>query len=138
MSDAYPHRTVTRSIDHEESESFLVLCEELRANLGRGASNKGPPSARACPTFYKIVAPTMRPSTPDAHHAVRKSGFRRDTTCARGPGHLHCRRARRNGADPQRDRAGTANAVIICAGGILPNAFLKSVGIEVETRYGTA
>ena len=29
-------------------------------------------------------------------------------------------------------------AVIICAGGILPTGFLKSIGIEVETKYGTA
>ena len=29
------------------------------------------------------------------------------------------------------------NAIIVCAGGILPTAFLKSVGIEVETKYGT-
>jgi thioredoxin reductase (NADPH) len=29
-------------------------------------------------------------------------------------------------------------AVIVCAGGILPTAFLKEVGIEVETKYGTA
>jgi thioredoxin reductase (NADPH) len=28
------------------------------------------------------------------------------------------------------------DAVIVCAGGILPTAFLKSVGIEVETKYG--
>ncbi len=30
------------------------------------------------------------------------------------------------------------NGVIICAGGILPTGFLKEVGIEVETKYGTA
>ncbi|CCE09841.1 4Fe-4S ferredoxin, iron-sulfur binding protein [Bradyrhizobium sp. STM 3843] len=30
------------------------------------------------------------------------------------------------------------NAVIVCVGGILPTAFLKSMGIEVETKYGTA
>jgi thioredoxin reductase (NADPH) len=30
------------------------------------------------------------------------------------------------------------DAVIVCAGGILPTAFLKSAGIEVETKYGTA
>lgn len=30
------------------------------------------------------------------------------------------------------------DAVIVCAGGILPTAFLKSVGIEVETKFGTA
>jgi len=30
------------------------------------------------------------------------------------------------------------DAVIICAGGILPTPFLKSIGIEVETKYGTA
>jgi len=30
------------------------------------------------------------------------------------------------------------DAVIICAGGILPTGFLKDVGIEVETKYGTA
>lgn len=30
------------------------------------------------------------------------------------------------------------NAVIVCAGGILPTGFLKEVGIEVETKYGTA
>jgi thioredoxin reductase len=30
------------------------------------------------------------------------------------------------------------NAVIGCLGGILPTPFLKSMGIEVETKYGTA
>jgi thioredoxin reductase/NAD-dependent dihydropyrimidine dehydrogenase PreA subunit len=30
------------------------------------------------------------------------------------------------------------DAVIVCAGGILPTAFLRSVGIDVETKYGTA
>jgi thioredoxin reductase/NAD-dependent dihydropyrimidine dehydrogenase PreA subunit len=30
------------------------------------------------------------------------------------------------------------DAVIVSAGGILPNDFLKSIGIEVETKYGTA
>ncbi|MGB5560178.1 MAG: NAD(P)-binding domain-containing protein [Paracoccaceae bacterium] len=30
------------------------------------------------------------------------------------------------------------DAVIICAGGILPTGFLKSVGINVETKYGQA
>jgi thioredoxin reductase (NADPH) len=29
------------------------------------------------------------------------------------------------------------DAVIICAGGILPTAFLKGIGIEVETKRGT-
>ena len=29
------------------------------------------------------------------------------------------------------------DAVIVCAGGILPTAFLKSIGIEVQTKYGT-
>ena len=29
-------------------------------------------------------------------------------------------------------------AVIISAGGILPTGFLKDVGIEVETKFGTA
>jgi hypothetical protein len=28
--------------------------------------------------------------------------------------------------------------VIVCAGGILPTAFLKSIGIDTETKYGTA
>ncbi len=30
------------------------------------------------------------------------------------------------------------DAVIVCVGGILPTAFLASIGIEVETKYGTA
>ena len=30
------------------------------------------------------------------------------------------------------------DAVIVCAGGILPTPFLKSIGIEVDTKYGTA
>ena len=30
------------------------------------------------------------------------------------------------------------NAVIICAGGILPTAFLTGIGIDVETKHGTA
>lgn len=29
------------------------------------------------------------------------------------------------------------DAVIVCAGGILPTDFLKGIGIEVETKYGT-
>jgi thioredoxin reductase/ferredoxin len=29
------------------------------------------------------------------------------------------------------------DTVIVCAGGILPTAFLQSIGIEVETKYGT-
>jgi len=32
----------------------------------------------------------------------------------------------------------TNDAVIISAGGILPTAFLKSIGIEVQTKFGTA
>ena len=30
------------------------------------------------------------------------------------------------------------DAVIICVGGILPSAFLKDTGVDVETKYGTA
>ena len=30
------------------------------------------------------------------------------------------------------------NTVIVCAGGILPTGFLKEIGIEVHTKYGTA
>jgi thioredoxin reductase/Pyruvate/2-oxoacid:ferredoxin oxidoreductase delta subunit len=30
------------------------------------------------------------------------------------------------------------DAVIVCAGGILPTGFLKSIGVEVETKYGSA
>ncbi len=30
------------------------------------------------------------------------------------------------------------NAVIVCAGGILPTPFLKEIGVHVETKHGTA
>lgn len=30
------------------------------------------------------------------------------------------------------------DAIIVCAGGILPTPFLKEIGIEVDTKYGTA
>ena len=30
------------------------------------------------------------------------------------------------------------DAVIVCAGGILPTDFLRDIGIAVETKYGTA
>lgn len=30
------------------------------------------------------------------------------------------------------------NAVIVCAGGILPTKFLQDIGIDVETKFGTA
>jgi thioredoxin reductase len=30
------------------------------------------------------------------------------------------------------------DAVIVCAGGILPTPFLKSMGVAIETKYGTA
>ncbi len=30
------------------------------------------------------------------------------------------------------------DTVIVCAGGILPTDFLKSIGIEIETKYGTS
>lgn len=29
-------------------------------------------------------------------------------------------------------------SVIVNAGGVLPNDFLRKVGIEIETKYGTA
>ena len=29
------------------------------------------------------------------------------------------------------------DAIIVCAGGVLPTGLLKSVGIEIETKYGT-
>ena len=35
-------------------------------------------------------------------------------------------------------RAIANDAVIVSAGGVLPNDFLRSIGIEVETKYGTA
>ena len=37
------------------------------------------------------------------------------------------------------DRRGTLanDDVIICAGGVLPSAFLRQIGIDVEVRYGT-
>lgn len=41
--------------------------------------------------------------------------------------------------DTQKGKGKLPNdAVIICAGGILPTGFLKEIGIEVETKYGTA
>ena len=30
------------------------------------------------------------------------------------------------------------DAVIVSAGGILPNDFLRAIGIQVETKFGTA
>ncbi len=30
------------------------------------------------------------------------------------------------------------DAVIVCAGGVLPTGFLQDMGIEIETKYGTA
>ena len=30
------------------------------------------------------------------------------------------------------------DAVIICAGGVLPTPLLKKIGIDVDTKYGTA
>ena len=29
------------------------------------------------------------------------------------------------------------HAVIVCAGGVLPTPFLKEIGIQVDTKYGT-
>lgn len=37
-----------------------------------------------------------------------------------------------------RHRSIANDAIIVCAGGILPTGFLKSIGIEIETKYGTA
>ncbi|MEQ1719162.1 MAG: NAD(P)-binding domain-containing protein [Hyphomicrobium sp.] len=31
-----------------------------------------------------------------------------------------------------------ADAVIICAGGVLPSGFLRTIGIDIETKYGTS
>ncbi len=33
---------------------------------------------------------------------------------------------------------GRNDAVVVCAGGILPTGFLKTIGIQVETKHGTA
>ncbi|MEO8342466.1 MAG: hypothetical protein ABI536_01500 [Gallionella sp.] len=40
------------------------------------------------------------------------------------------------------DQKGTAielpnDAVIVCAGGILPTPLLKEIGIQIDTRHGT-
>jgi thioredoxin reductase len=37
-----------------------------------------------------------------------------------------------------RSRRLANDGVIVCAGGILPTDFLKSIGIRIETKYGTA
>ena len=37
----------------------------------------------------------------------------------------------------KRQRLGN-DIVIVCAGGVLPTGFLKSMGVEIETKYGTA
>ena len=30
------------------------------------------------------------------------------------------------------------DAVVVCAGGILPTPFLQSIGVAIETKHGTA
>jgi hypothetical protein len=30
------------------------------------------------------------------------------------------------------------DAIIVCAGGILPTEFLKQVGVQISTKFGTA
>lgn len=47
------------------------------------------------------------------------------------------------GADISMDVKGKAyklpnDAVIICAGGVLPTSFLQSIGLRIDTKYGTA
>jgi thioredoxin reductase len=37
-----------------------------------------------------------------------------------------------------REREIENDAVIVCAGGILPTAFLQSIGVGIETKFGTA
>jgi len=39
---------------------------------------------------------------------------------------------------PDKELKVSNDAIIVSAGGILPNDFLRSIGIEVETKYGTA
>ncbi len=46
----------------------------------------------------------------------------------------HGVRIHANGSETERKN----DAVIICAGGVLPTPFLKAVGIEVETKHGVA
>jgi hypothetical protein len=29
------------------------------------------------------------------------------------------------------------DAVVVCAGGVLPTEFLKKIGVQVETKFGT-
>lgn len=42
------------------------------------------------------------------------------------------------GQDDREIRTFANDAVIVCAGGILPTGFLKEIGITVETKHGTA
>ena len=39
---------------------------------------------------------------------------------------------------PNRDIRIKNDAVIVCAGGVLPTSFLKEIGVEIETKFGTA
>jgi thioredoxin reductase/Pyruvate/2-oxoacid:ferredoxin oxidoreductase delta subunit len=40
-------------------------------------------------------------------------------------------------AGPAGERELGNDAVVVCAGGVLPNDFLRQVGVAIETRYGT-
>jgi len=40
--------------------------------------------------------------------------------------------------DGKGERVVANDAVIVCAGGVLPTPFLKKIGVEIETKYGTA
>ena len=39
---------------------------------------------------------------------------------------------------PEGDRTFANDAVLVCAGGILPDGLLRESGITIETKYGTA
>ena len=40
-------------------------------------------------------------------------------------------------ATPGGERESPNDAVIVCVGGVLPTEFLRSMGVEIETKHGT-
>jgi thioredoxin reductase/Pyruvate/2-oxoacid:ferredoxin oxidoreductase delta subunit len=82
---------------------------------------RGEAFTRAKPANRARLEAALRERRAEAHLGARVSEIRRDAVTLEAGG---C------------ERVVSADAVIVCVGGVLPTVFLQSIGIELETLHG--
>jgi thioredoxin reductase/Pyruvate/2-oxoacid:ferredoxin oxidoreductase delta subunit len=129
-------QVVYRLIDPEQyrGKSVLVVGGGDSA-LEAAASVSDEPDTRVTLSYRSAAFARAKPANRERVEAAQRTG--RLTVCLEtNVVEIRARSALLRGAGGEREVA--ADAVIVCTGGILPSAFLRSIGVETEVVHGRA